>query len=247
MEYRTTQMPKKRKLYTIINDLIKITDRQLSMLENYKTASPSLVIDYYIATTESFIENVKEVKAHGQFFRNKKYAGYNLRTMLEELGSIAYFISLSDEEKKKFIADNLLEACRNLYTVSDSSGKDLYKKDYAKFNAYNRPDIDHVNRRQLVISVRDRLKVIQGNDALYNTYGLLCWMPHSNFFYLSQQKQLERHERTLLEAIAFFMFFVHYIDLVCAGATRSQIDAVKVKHQSIVDAYISEVNEVYSL
>lgn len=232
-------LPKKSELTPLLKELIVIAKKQLAIMKAARKRTKNFVLDYYIATTSSFIDNANQVLADGKRSRGQQYAGHNVRTMLEELANVAYVLSLTPVDKERFVIRDIAEACRNFFIVEDDENvkKDLNRL-YKLLNKYGWPELDKLKKPVSVISIKQRLISGMGDDGrLYNMYSFLCWLPHSNFFYLHQKEILDRggYRRDLMEAVTFMILYIKKMNGPCGGATTDQIEGVLKRYEHTIN------------
>lgn len=244
VEYLMSLPEKKKKIVMERSFMLvrAVGRKQLELLEKFEkdVVHPKTELHlYFFSIVKSFWKDADFALGLGKK-KNRSYAIYPARTMMEKVLKILWFTKQTKAEQDEIAKKELLLSCLTHYNIAKEQ---FYKDQYQKINKGNiYPDIDTVKRADLkAFPVYEELCEKSGLiDAknLYFSYRYLSGMPHGDLLstYMINNLGMENAEyrRALSLACRYEMEMIKVVDLHLNGATTMEVKDVLEKVNKLI-------------
>lgn len=229
---------KKIRLERIYRMLRNVSDKQLSILDEFKK-SKSVVKTarhlYFFIIVTSFWEDGDFALSLGRN-KFKHYAVYPARTMMEKLLKIIWFTKLKTAKDQDLITKKeLLKSCLISYKreLSDGRATTGFEDYYKKINDVGLPEISKVKIKELKAfpEYKEMCKKsgLLDSNNFYNSYRDLSGLPHGNLLsvFIIQNNQTEQeYIRAMLNIIRFCIEMLKITDYHIEHKTKKEVEEI---------------------
>jgi hypothetical protein len=243
---KLTAKQRKTRSEIAFNIIKKVADKQLNLFKHFeKRVHPdNLRFHYFYITLKNIWENIEFILSLGRG-KNRNYAFYPARTIVENTFRLDYFTRQKNERQEEIALKEVARISKRLYDMEFNDGNlepaEKFKGYYdtsAKWGSL--PNIDDVTERELepFPSIKDLMKdsKIEGGIKWYPIYQALAEMSHGKLMHiimLKQSNELE-YNRSLMCTIPMGNQALKIADFHLSGKTRAEVIKALQDAQAVV-------------